>query len=83
MTLKKTYKKDKHTGYEIGKNILIHSHINNPESWFVTIRPIEIYTKGLCKKTCTEAEIARYINVLLHSEHNIIEKLIKEIMPFT
>lgn len=81
--MKKTYEKEKHTGYEIGKSILIHGHITDPESWFVIIKPIEIFSKGLCKKTCTEAEIARHINVLLHSELNIIEKLIKEITPFT
>lgn len=81
--MKKTYEKEEHTGYEIGRNILIHNHIHDPESWFVTIKPIEIFSKDLCKKTCTEAALARHINVLLHSELNVIEQLIKEITPFT
>ena len=36
------------TGYEIENSVLIHSHISDPESWFVTIRPIQIYGEFLC-----------------------------------
>lgn len=70
-------------GYEIGKKISIHTHINDPESWFVTIRPLQIFGKSLCKKDCTEAEIARYVNILLHEKLNIVNDLIKDVAPFT
>jgi hypothetical protein len=70
-------------GYEIGKAISIHANINDPESWFVTIRPLQIFSQSLCKKDCTEAEIARYINVLLHKKLNLLNELIKDVVPFT
>ena len=70
-------------GYEIGKAISIHNHINDPESWFVTIRPLQIFGQSLCKKDCTEAEIARYVNVLLHKKLNIVNELVKDVAPFT
>jgi hypothetical protein len=70
-------------GYEIGKSISIHTHISDPESWFVTIRPIQLFGQSLCKKDCTEAEIARYVNVLLHKKRNLLNELIKEVFLFT
>jgi len=70
-------------GYEIGKEISIHTHITDPESWFVTIRSLRIFGQSLCKKDCTEAEIARYINVLLHERLNILNELIKDVALFT
>jgi pantothenate kinase-related protein Tda10 len=83
MIMKKTFKKEEHTGYEIGIHILIHSNINNPEGWFLTIRPLQIFSESLCEKTCTEAEIARYVNVRLHTNLNIIESLIDDVIHFT
>ena len=70
-------------GYEIGKVISIHTHITDPESWFITIRPLQIFGQSLCKKDCTEAEIARYVNVLLHKKLNIVNELIQDVLPFT
>lgn len=70
-------------GYEIGKEISIHTHINDPESWFVTIRPLQIFSESLCKKECAEDEIARYINVLLHKKLNIVNELIRDVLPLT
>lgn len=70
-------------GYEIGKYISIHAHIYDPESWFVTIRPLQIFAQSLCKKDCTESEIARYVNVLLHTKLNIINNLIKDVVNET
>jgi len=70
-------------GYEIGKAISIHTHINDPESWFVTIRPLQIFSESLCKKECSEDEIARYVNVLLHKKLNIVNELIRDVLPLT
>ncbi len=81
--MEKTFNKEKHTGYEIGKHIKIHRNIHDPESWFVTIRPLSIFGESLCQKTCTESEIARYINVRLHKDLNILNDLIKEVIKFT
>jgi len=81
--MEKVYTKERHTGYSIGKDISIHSHIHDPESWLVTIRPLEIFGKRICSKNATEQEIARYINVLLHEKLNTITKLIKDVTYFT
>ena len=81
--MKKEYKNDVLSGYNIGDNILVHSHIHCPESWFLTIRPLQIFAQSLCKKDCTEDEIARYINVELHKKQVIINRLIEAVVPFT
>lgn len=81
--MEKTFKKERHIGFEIGEHIIIHEHINDPERWFLTIRPLQIFGESLCEKTCTEPEISRYINLMLHKRLNIIQSLIKEIIPFT
>ena len=81
--MKKTFKKEEHNGYEIGEHIMINGHINDPESWFLTIRPLQIFGESLCKKTCTESEIARYVNVRLHKSLNMVNSLITEVIPFT
>jgi hypothetical protein len=69
-------------GYEIGKAISIHTHITDPESWFVTIRPLQIFGQNLCPKDCTDAEIARYVNVLLRKKLNTVNELIKDVVSF-
>jgi hypothetical protein len=76
-------KNGKVVGYEFGKSISIHEHVNDPEGWFVTIRPLQIFGQSLCKKDCTQEEIARYVNVLLHKKLNTVNELIKDITPFT
>lgn len=81
--MEKVYTKEVHTGYKIGEGISVHSHIHDPESWLVTIRPLEVFGKRICSKYATEEEIARYINVLLHEKLNTVTKLIKDVTPFT
>jgi hypothetical protein len=70
-------------GYEIGELISIHKHLSDPESWFVTIRPLAIFAQSLCKKDCTEQEIARCVSDILHNKFIIISQLIKDVTPFT
>ena len=81
--MKKEIKNGIIKGYEIGNSISIHNNINDPDSWFITIRPLQIFGQSLCKKDCTEDEIARYVSVLLHERLNIINKLISDVIPFT
>ena len=81
--MEKVYTKEVHTGYKIGEHISVHSHIHDPESWLVTIRPLEIFGKRICTKYAREEEIARYINVLLQEKLNTVTKLIKDVTPFT
>jgi len=81
--MEKEIKNGKITGYEIEKSISIHTHITDPESWFITIIPLQIFGQSLCKRDCTEHEIARYVNVLLHKKLNIVNELIKDVVPFT
>ena len=80
--MEKEFKNGKLSGYKIGKDVLIHSHINDPESWFLTIRPMEIFGKTLCSKSCTEPEIARYINLKLHEKLNVVKQIISDVVPF-
>ena len=76
-------KKGNLTGYKIGKSVSVHNNIYDPESWFVTIRPIQLFGESLCKKTCTKEEIARYVNVLLTKKRNVIDNIINDVVPFT
>lgn len=70
-------------GYEIGKAISIHSHIADPDSWFITIRPLQIFSDSLCKKDCNEIEIATYVNTLLHKKLDKVNELINDVVLFT
>lgn len=70
-------------GYKIGKFISVHTHISDPESWFVTIWKLKIFSETLCKKDCTEAEIARYVHLLLNDKRNTVYDVIKDVVPFT
>jgi len=81
--MKKTFRKDVHVGYEIGKDISVHNHIHNPGRWMVTIRKLDIIGVELCSKDCSEQEIASYINVVLHQHLNKINQLISEVIEFT
>lgn len=81
--MEKTYKKEIHDGYKIGKDILIHDHINDRDSWFLTCRPLRVYGEQLCSKSCSEAEIARYTNLFLIHEKSKIQYLIGLVERFT
>jgi hypothetical protein len=81
--MEKEYKRDKHTGYNIGKYISVHGHIHDPENWHITIRPLKIYGEHLCSKKCSEEEIARYVHVLINKIRRETIKLIDEVLPFT
>jgi hypothetical protein len=70
-------------GFEIGEEITIHANIYDTENWYVTIRKLKVFCEFLCKRNCTEAEIARYVNVLLHKKIETINELIKDVIPFT
>lgn len=83
MTMKKVYKKGSCVGYAIGKDILIHGNFIDTKSWFITIKPLEIYGERLCEVDCNEQEIARYINLRLRKSLSIVNGLIDEIIPFT
>jgi len=41
--MKKETKNGKIVGYFIGNNIKIHWHINDADSWFITIRELNIF----------------------------------------
>lgn len=80
--MEKVYKKEALTGYKIGDKVEIHSNINDPESWFLTIRGLEIYAESLCKKSETEQDIAHKILMKLQKKLNNIQVLIEDIIPF-
>ena len=78
-SMKKEIKNGVFKGYEIGGSISVHGHINDPESWFITIRSLQIFGHSLCRRDCTEDEIVRCINVLLQSKLNVIKDIMLEI----
>ena len=80
--MKKTFKKEEHTGFEIEKDISIHGHINDPSSWFLTIRPLQIFSESLCGKGCNEKEIARCVNLRLRKLSNTVKELLFDVAPF-
>lgn len=81
-------KHQEHVGYIIGEghfigDITVHKCLHDKDNWYITIKRFNILSRLLCKKTCTEQEIARYINVVLHEELAALNGLIKQITPFT
>ena len=80
--MKKTFKNSEHTGYELG-DILVHKHIHDPESWYLTIRTISIIGIRLCDIKCTEPEIARYVNLQIIKCQFVLNDLEALIQPFT
>lgn len=82
--MKKTQNKvGKHTGYELNNLISIHDYMGDDENWYLTIRILHIYGEVLCKKTCSEKEIARYINIVLHKRLNVLNDAIASVSKFT
>jgi hypothetical protein len=81
--MKKEIKNGVLKGYEIGNSILIHSHLKDPESWFLTIRSLEIFGLRLCKKDCREQDIARYVNVLLNKKLKVVNELVEDLSKYT
>lgn len=77
----KTYdKKENLTGYLIGNDISIHSNINDPESWFLTIRKLSIFAERLCKKDLSEKEIANAAWVRVDRDYLIAQELKRKII---
>jgi len=82
--MEKTIGRNKeHNRYKIGKDIEIHGHIHNPENWMLTVRPLEIFGVQLCKKTCSEKEIAQHIYQIMNKKMNEVDRLMSEVIPFT
>lgn len=75
--MKKTFNKlGEHNGYEIGKDISIHSHITDPESWFLTIRPLEVYGRSICRKSATEEDILKVVKSVISTKIRIAESIL-------
>ena len=51
--------------YKLGKHIFIHSNNLDPDSWYLTIRPLFIINESLCSKEYTEGNIINKIRDLL------------------
>lgn len=82
--MKETYNRKKEmNGYEIGENISIHGHINDPKSWFITCRPLQIFGKRLCKKSLNKQEIARCVYQMLHNKRAVIHEIMNQVHPYT
>lgn len=68
--------------YKIGEHILIHRHIFDPESWHITIRPLNIFAKSLCKIGLNDEEVARYVFMILKRKQVSLNGLIDDVAPF-
>jgi hypothetical protein len=80
--MKPEYKNDQLSGYLIGDNIRVHSHIDDPNFWFLTIRKAEIFSKRLCSKQAEPREIAKIISVEIRGKIEGLIKLVKDVEPF-
>jgi hypothetical protein len=67
------------TGYETTKKeIEIHGHINYPDQWLLTIRPLEIFGRPLYLSRITDIEIIKdKVYEILDSKEILIETLKK------
>ena len=81
--MKKTFKNQIHTGYEFENEIQVHSHISDPQRWFLTIRELDIFGKNLCDKSCSESEVARYVFQLIVKKSLQVDKCKNAVSPFT
>lgn len=80
--MNKTYTNGIHDGYEIGGgNIIIHSNYDN-KRWALTIKSAGIFQEDMCDKTCTQEEIARYINLKIRIKIDNLERAQQMVIPF-
>lgn len=63
--LEKIISKKGKLSYKIGEHIEIHSHINDPESWHITIRKLKIFGEHLCGKEYGDGDIIDFVRQFL------------------
>ena len=69
--------------YEIANGIRISNNYDDPSNWYLSIKSLNIWDKCLCKKTCTEEEIARYVMLELVKVGNSVARLKSEVSSLT
>lgn len=79
--MKEQYKNEKLIGYNIGKNIRIHSHIDDPKSWFLSIKGINIFGERLCDKSASKTDMSDHIYRKLNKHRYTYTQLIEEVLP--
>ena len=80
--MKPEYKNGEISAYSIGENIRVHSHVDDPDYWFLTIRKAEIFSKRLCSKQTEPREIAKIISIEIRDKIEGLIKLVKDVEPF-
>ena len=82
--MKKEYKGPKGWySYEVGEHIKIHRHISDPDSWFLTVKPLGIVTQRLCKVDLRKDEIARHAYRAIIKVKTLASDLGTDIYPYT
>jgi hypothetical protein len=80
--MKPEYKNGEISAYSIGENIRVHSHVDDPDYWFLTIRKAEIYSERLCARQTEPREIAKIISIEIRDKIERLIKLAKDVEPF-
>lgn len=62
------------TSYEV-EGILIHGYIHDPESWYVTIRSLDIHRYRLCEKSQSFGTMLDKVDRVLKQKSLLIEEL--------
>lgn len=81
--MKEEYTRGAFSGYRIGNDMLIHSHINDPESWFLTVRKLDIFALRICSKSVEKHVLARLAYTVLSDKADLVAQLMSEVKPFT
>lgn len=69
--------------YQFGEHILVHDHIDDPENWSLTIKPLGMFAISLCKKTSDKKEVVKQVYNILHERQRTVNGLIKDISKFS
>jgi hypothetical protein len=65
--------------YSFGVNIKIHSNINDPDTFYLTIRDLSIFAQPICSKKYTVNEVKQEVAAFLEEKQRVISELLKEV----
>jgi len=83
-SFKETFDKGgKHNGYTIGdKNeVEIHNNIQDPDTWYITCRPLSIFSESLCPKDLPATKVAAFafqrVKVIFYKAQELLAEIQK------
>lgn len=67
-----------HKGYSFG-DVSVHNHVDDPDTWFVTVRSMGLFTERLCPKLYSEAQIVESLKLLIEKLRSNHDKILNQI----